>query len=36
LRAMSVAESAALVEGTPDVIKQLFDCIKEHTEIDDY
>lgn len=36
LRAMSVAESAALVEGTPDVIKQLFDCIKERTEIDDY
>jgi len=36
LRAMAIAESDALLEGTPDVIQELFECIKEHTEIDDY
>lgn len=36
LRAMAIAQPEALVEGTPDVIKELLDCIKEHTEVDDY
>lgn len=36
LKAMALASADNLLENTPDVIQELFDCIKEHTEIDDY